>query len=466
MADARTDVYSLGCVLFECLAGHPPFRAENDAAVMFGHLTEEPPPLTAERPDLPNDIDEVVATAMAKAPDDRYPSAGTFASRASAALGHPIDEPPSGRPARRRRGTRRRLSRRRRRATIGAVAGVVALLLGIVLLQVVGGEAARASFRPGIAIVDQRTGNPLASIPTSRISQPAEVIYVDGSFWVHNLEPNSFVQVDPQDGRVLTQIPAPFDEIGTFAVDGDTLWVTGPSVVKIDIGLRREIDRFDLPHPTHGVVVAEGSLWVTMPEVDTTLRLDPETGEVKRRFAELPGSLALAYGDGSIWTAGWASPFGGFTGSGGVNRIDPDTNAITTTTEPALPGECCPVAAGGGFGWTSDPTKGVVYKIDESGNVVATRPTGQGAAIGSFDGDRLGGQLRRGHGLGDRRDHRRSPDVPVRASGAGRRRRVRCAARDSGPGATYEDVIGGLDGRVAKFFVPAGYLAIARPGEP
>src|SRR4029450_55836 len=131
MADARTDVYSLGCVLFECLAGHPPFRAENDAALMFGHLTEEPPQLTAERPEPPhprNDIDEVVATAMAKAPDDRYPSAGTFASRASAALGHPIDEPPYGGPARGRRGTQRRLSRRRRRATIGAVAGVVALL--------------------------------------------------------------------------------------------------------------------------------------------------------------------------------------------------------------------------------------------------------------------------------------------------------------------------------------------------
>ncbi|MCI0633644.1 MAG: protein kinase [Actinobacteria bacterium] len=96
-ADARTDVYSLGCVFFECLSGRPPFRAENAAALMFAHLMEEPPALTAVRPDLPKDIDEVAATAMAKDPEDRFPSAGVFASRASAALSHPAAELPADR---------------------------------------------------------------------------------------------------------------------------------------------------------------------------------------------------------------------------------------------------------------------------------------------------------------------------------------------------------------------------------
>ena len=91
--------------------------------------------------------------------------------------------------------------------------------------------------------------------------------------------------------------------------------------------------------------------------------------------------MALAYGDGSVWTAGWTSLFGGFTGGGGVNRIDTDTNDVTKT-ELILPVGCCPAAAGGGFGWTTDPTKGVVYKIDQSGDVVATRATGRGAAVG------------------------------------------------------------------------------------
>ncbi|HET7929039.1 MAG TPA: BTAD domain-containing putative transcriptional regulator [Actinomycetota bacterium] len=77
--DARTDVYSLGCVLFECLAGHPPFRAPNDAGLMYAHLQASPPSLRTERPDLPHEFDEVIAKAMAKRPDDRQPTAGELA---------------------------------------------------------------------------------------------------------------------------------------------------------------------------------------------------------------------------------------------------------------------------------------------------------------------------------------------------------------------------------------------------
>jgi ABC-type transport system substrate-binding protein/class 3 adenylate cyclase len=347
----------------------------------------------------------------------------------------------------------------RRRLVVGAVAAVAVVVLVAALLQVVGEEPARASFQPGIAIVDQLTGEPRASIPTSMISQPAEVVYAGGNFWVHNLDPNSFVEIDTGTGRVLTQIASPFQDVGTFAVDGDTLWVTGPGVAKIDIDLRREVDRFDFPDRTHGVVVADGSLWVTMPSVNTTLRLDPVTGEVEHRFADLPGSLALAYGDGSVWTAGWTSPFGGFTGGGGVNRIDPETNGVTKT-ELVLPLNCCPVAAGGGFGWTADPTKGVVYKIDQSGDVVANRTTGPGATIGSFDGgivwignsdvgtvsgvDALTG-ARRTFGFGH----------PIQGVAAG----SDVLVITLGPGRTYEGVIDGLDGKVARFLVPAGRLA-------
>jgi basic membrane lipoprotein Med (substrate-binding protein (PBP1-ABC) superfamily) len=85
--DARTDVYSLGCVLFECLTGRPPFRSENDAGLMFAHLQQPPPSVTSERPDLPHEIDRVVGRAMAKSPDDRPRSAGELAAGAARALG-------------------------------------------------------------------------------------------------------------------------------------------------------------------------------------------------------------------------------------------------------------------------------------------------------------------------------------------------------------------------------------------
>ncbi len=85
--DARTDVYSLGCVLFECLTGRPPFRSENDAGLMYAHLQQPPPLVTSERPNLPYEIDRVVGRAMAKSPDDRPRSAGELADGAARALG-------------------------------------------------------------------------------------------------------------------------------------------------------------------------------------------------------------------------------------------------------------------------------------------------------------------------------------------------------------------------------------------
>jgi hypothetical protein len=72
--DRRTDIYALGCTLFEMLTGRPPFVGGSDASVMRGHLIDPPPKLADVRDGLPASLDEVISKALAKSPDDRYGS--------------------------------------------------------------------------------------------------------------------------------------------------------------------------------------------------------------------------------------------------------------------------------------------------------------------------------------------------------------------------------------------------------
>ena len=75
--DGRVDVYALGCVLFAALTGAPPFLRETVPATMLAHL-HDPPPRASDTPGVSRDFDRVLARALAKAPEDRYPSAGDF----------------------------------------------------------------------------------------------------------------------------------------------------------------------------------------------------------------------------------------------------------------------------------------------------------------------------------------------------------------------------------------------------
>jgi hypothetical protein len=115
--DGRTDVYSLGCVAFECLAGLTPFRRETEVAVLWAHMRDDPPPVTEVRSELPPQVDAVLAKAVAKPPDERYATCGELAADLRAALEgtptglthvaaakprKPVDERASERPSRRR----------------------------------------------------------------------------------------------------------------------------------------------------------------------------------------------------------------------------------------------------------------------------------------------------------------------------------------------------------------------------
>ncbi|MFC4500949.1 MULTISPECIES: serine/threonine-protein kinase [Streptomyces] len=97
--DGRCDVYGFACVVYETLAGHPPFRREEDMALLWAHQQDEPPPLTGARPDLPTAVDAVFTRALAKAPDARHPTCLAFvtalrtAARAEPGTAHPATRP-------------------------------------------------------------------------------------------------------------------------------------------------------------------------------------------------------------------------------------------------------------------------------------------------------------------------------------------------------------------------------------
>lgn len=95
--DGRCDVYSLACVVHETLVGGPPFRRDDDMALLWAHQFDPPPPLTELRPDLPAAVDDVLAKALAKSPDDRYDSCLQFvaALRSAAGGGARENHPPT-----------------------------------------------------------------------------------------------------------------------------------------------------------------------------------------------------------------------------------------------------------------------------------------------------------------------------------------------------------------------------------
>jgi eukaryotic-like serine/threonine-protein kinase len=76
--DYRCDLYSLGCMLFECLTGQPPFVHRNEAVVLQLHLTQPAPDVRTLRPDIPAYLASAIAKALTKTPQDRWASASAM----------------------------------------------------------------------------------------------------------------------------------------------------------------------------------------------------------------------------------------------------------------------------------------------------------------------------------------------------------------------------------------------------
>jgi serine/threonine-protein kinase len=123
--DSRTDIYSLGCVLHEMLAGAVPYTGRNTQAVIAQLMSASPPPLGTRNPAVPKHVEQAVLTALAREPSDRFQTARAFAD----ALGVHLTPVSGARPALPRMSEAEKQVRIWRAVAIGAICLALAAVL-------------------------------------------------------------------------------------------------------------------------------------------------------------------------------------------------------------------------------------------------------------------------------------------------------------------------------------------------
>jgi ABC-type transport system substrate-binding protein/predicted Ser/Thr protein kinase len=371
--DGRADLYSLGCVLYECLAGARPFDRESELSVVFAHLNEPPPRVSDVRPDLPEVFDEVVATALAKSPDDRYSTCGELVDAARAAL--------RGRTFMRRK--------HRRRLLLAAVAALV-IVGGLVggLIAAEGGHAKRPalSLRPSaFNLIDARTRRVVARVGYGMPVQVGDTwsdIAVSGrSGWVLLGARQRLLRIDLATKKVTHVLKLPFSPGSRLLTAMGSVWVAqdfGPGLVRVNERTDKISRRYTFKGATLGAGLAygAGSLWLTLGS--DVARVDPASGRILHRFPT--DSRWLVFADGAVWAV---RPENGL-----VTKIDPVENRITAQTK--LHGWASDVAVGGGFVWVSVIPDSVVFRLSEDDlSVQGSSPTGPDPERLSFGGGKL-----------------------------------------------------------------------------
>jgi hypothetical protein len=235
--DGRTDCYALGCVLYECMAGRPPFHRETEAETMWAHMQEEPAPLRGR-----GRLDAVLRKALSKDREDRYGSCSELIEAAAGALG--VTAPRA--PAHIRARDRSRLAH-----ALLLVGGVLLLIAvaGAAIATLGGGEEEEpAPQRNGVAAIDGG-GTQLASF-TQTETPPSSLAVGEGAVWVLGLEDSTLSRIDPETKKV--------------------------------------VKRFRVRHEPTDIAAGAGAVWV---KGDGTLaRIDPDTGKATRTV-KLPDTV-------------------------------------------------------------------------------------------------------------------------------------------------------------------------------
>ncbi len=377
--DARSDVYSLGCLLYHTLSGRVPFERDTDVAKIFAHMSEPPPPLGLASAAYPPALEAVLGRSMAKDPADRYPSAGDLARAASAAIeGSAVSLPErsvatgAAAPATRLRqqaggpggagGTSRTWK------IAAAALGALALVLLVALLAS-GGDSGGGDVREGSAFEDDAT-----LITPVEVKTPAGSTVGDEALWVSNYEQDTITRVDLESGETGDPIAVGDGPAGLVTENG-FLWVVNNNAGTIS---RIEIDRdtvvgnpIGLQSTTDGDSIAAGDskVWVATPGDGRVVPIDPSSGRPGPPI-ELPdGTIGeIAFGAGALWVLG---------DHGTVTRVDPGSGKAgkplevgSKLSEGAFRGE---IAASDDAVWVAGLDDEAVIRIDPgSGKVAAT----------------------------------------------------------------------------------------------
>ncbi|GAB3161103.1 serine/threonine-protein kinase [Microbispora hainanensis] len=97
--DGRSDLYAFACVVYEALAGQPPFQRDTELALLYAHVSHDPPPLTPYRPDLPHAVNAVLTRALAKSPAERFETCQAFVSALRDAISGGTGDPAAASPS-------------------------------------------------------------------------------------------------------------------------------------------------------------------------------------------------------------------------------------------------------------------------------------------------------------------------------------------------------------------------------
>ena len=302
--DRSTDIYSLGCVLYECLTGEPVFVRSSRLAVAWAHLEDEPPRTSERRPELPSTIDAVVGRALAKEPERRYPSCGALVAAASDATGLGSPRPAGGR-------------RRLLLAGVGVLAIALAASVAGVLSR--GGSGKPAPLLAGentLARIDTATNKVSDVIPVG--AEPVILAASDYTVWAYSRGDEQISQVSVVTNRVVERTPVslPAECCSLFtgpvlAADASGAWfVDGgfggrrAELLHVPVG-RYGKQSFRLPITPTGVAVGKGAIWVVGYDSrgDAVLRIDEADGRVAAtaRFPLSAKVDSIACGFGAVW---------------------------------------------------------------------------------------------------------------------------------------------------------------------